>query len=98
MLFIVKLTDKPGALATRQQYLSDHRAWLAANSAHIRVTGALRHDPDGQPFGGLWIVEADTKAFVEQLLTADPFWIHGLRESRDVWAWSRGFPESKISL
>jgi hypothetical protein len=34
-------------------------------------------NPDGQPSGGLWIVDAENKAFVEQLLTGDPFWIQG---------------------
>ncbi len=98
MLFIVRLTDRADRLALRQQYVADHRKWLAANAAHIRVTGALRHDADGQPFGGLWIVEAESKAFVEDLITGDPFWIQGLRESREVWHWSRGFPENKIAL
>lgn len=98
MLFIVRLTDRADRLAVRQQFLPDHRSWLAANSTHILVTGALRHDPDGQPFGGLWIVQAESKAFVEELLTRDPFWVQGLRESREVWHWSRGFPENNISL
>ncbi len=98
MLFIVKLADKPGSTALREQYLADHRAWLAANLAHIRITGALRTDPAGAPVGGLWIVEAETKAQVEALLVEDPFWKQGLRAGVDVWHWSRGFPENTVTL
>jgi len=94
MLFIVKLADKPGSLAIRQQYLDDHKAWLAAHASQVIVSGALRHDPEGQPFGGLWIVEAGDKPTVEKLIETDPFWIQGLRASRDIWHWSR--PDLKL--
>jgi uncharacterized protein YciI len=94
MLFIVKLIDKPNSLGIRQQYLEDHKAWLAAHASQVIVSGALRHDPDGQPFGGLWIVEADGKSAVEQLLETDPFWKQGLRASREIWHWSR--PDLKL--
>lgn len=94
MLFIVKLTDKVGALEIRQKHLEDHRRWLAAHAAQVIVSGALRETPDGQPFGGLWIVEADSKPTVEKLIETDPFWVNGLRATCEIWHWSR--PDLKL--
>jgi uncharacterized protein len=94
MLFIVKLMDKVGALEIRQKHLEDHRRWLTANASRVIVSGALRQDPEGQPFGGLWIVEADSKDTVEKLMETDPFWINGLRATREIWHWSR--PDLKL--
>jgi uncharacterized protein len=73
------------------------RGWPLTD-AHIRITGALRSEPAGAPLGGLWIVEAGSKAEVEALLVGDPFWKQGLRASVDVWHWSRGFPENPVTL
>jgi uncharacterized protein len=96
MLFAVNFVDRADRLAVRQQYLPDHLRWLDTNREHVLVAGSLRQDPGAAPIGGLWIVEAPSQAYLEALLESDPFWIHGLRESRTILHWSKAFPDRKV--
>jgi uncharacterized protein len=92
MLFVVILTDRPGAAAIRPQWLVAHLEWLR-NQTAIRQAGSIRESPDANPIGGCWIVEAPDQAAVTALLDTDPFWIHGLRESVRILQWTVVFPE-----
>ena len=41
------------------------------------------------PKGGVWVVEAPTKAAVLELMQSDPFYICGLRQGAEVLHWSK---------
>jgi uncharacterized protein YciI len=93
MLFIVQFTDKPEGLPLRSQLLPAHLEWLETNRDSVLVAGSLRHQPEAAPVGGCWVVEAGAKADVEALVRTDPFWIGGLRDSCQVFHWSKAFPD-----
>jgi uncharacterized protein len=96
MLFVVRFTDDPQRLSTRKQFLPDHLEWLEAHKKNVLVPGSLRPEPDAAPTGACWIVEAQDKNEVEHLLQSDPFWVHGLRKSREILHWYKAFPERRV--
>lgn len=89
MLFAVLFTDKPGQGALRTQHLQAHIDWVADHQDTVLVAGSLRHEPQDVPRGGLWIVEAESKQAVHDLMVTDPFWTCGLRQSVEVLHWSK---------
>lgn len=98
MLFVVRLNDRPDALPTRQQYFDAHLEWLKKNQDTILVAGSVRREPDAEPVGGCWIVEAPDKTAVKDLLTSDPFWTHGVRGKAEILHWSKAFPERRAQI
>ena len=96
MLFAVRFHDKPDRALVRQQQLQAHVDWLAQHRDVILVGGSLRRQPGENPVGGLWLVEANSKAQIEQLFESDPFWTHGLREGYEILLWSKALPEKVL--
>lgn len=95
MLFAVLFTDKPGHGALRAEQLGAHIRWVADHQSAVLVAGSLRDDPQDTPRGGLWIVEAASKAAVLELMRTDPFYVCGLRLSVEVLYWSKALPDHK---
>ena len=89
MLFAVIFTDKPGHGALRIEHLQAHIDWVDTNKNVVLVAGSLRSDPEATPQGGLWIVETESKASVLNMMTTDPFYTCGLRQSWEVLHWSK---------
>ena len=83
MLFYIQYTDKPDSLAIRERWYSEHVKWLKAHG-EILVAGGFRPAPDAPPKGSIWIVQAEDRAALERLIDTDPFWVHGLRGTRDI--------------
>lgn len=98
MLFIVRISDKAGSQSIRQKFLPDHLEWLDEYQSVVLVAGSLRTEPDSDPSGACWVVEADNRSEVESLLQSDPFWREGLREAYEILHWSKAFPERKIPV
>lgn len=88
MLFVVQFedvyADQPERLPERAAHMADHLAFLAAHSDLVVAAGALRPSINGQPEGGIWILNAESKAAAEAFYKDDPFWKAGLRESVKV--------------
>ncbi|MEJ8840455.1 YciI family protein [Ramlibacter sp. AN1133] len=95
MLFAVIFTDKLGHGQLRAQYLEAHVRWVAQHQDSVLVAGSLRAHPEDVPKGGLWIVEAPSKAAVQELMTSDPFYTCGLRRNVEVLHWSKAL-ERKV--
>ena len=93
VLYAVRFHDRADRLATRERCLAAHIAWLAERRDRVLVAGSLRTAPGTPPVGGLWIVEADSRAEVEALYATDPFWTEGLRERVEIHFWSKALPE-----
>jgi len=93
MLFAVQFVDRQDRYAVREQHLQAHCAWLDRHRDVVLVGGSLRNAPADQPVGGLWIVEAESRAAIAALIQTDPFWMHGLRERFEIYHWSKAFPE-----
>ena len=98
MLFAVRFTDKPDRIDVREQFLQAHIDWLEAHRSTILVGGSLRENPDDQPIGGLWIVEAASRMAIEELILSDPFWQQGLRQKYEILHWSKAFADRKVSV
>ncbi|SDG20296.1 YciI family protein [Pelagibacterium luteolum] len=99
MRWAALFTDKvEGAGDIRAAHTEAHQAYLRKYKGQIVLAGAMRPEPGGAPKGGLWIFEADTKAEVEKIIAEDPFQIHGLRATTDVYAWGTapGFEDMEI--
>ena len=95
MLFIVQFedvyADQPQRLPEREAHMADHLAFLAERSGQVVAAGALRPSGDGLPTGGIWIIQAESKAAVEMLYEDDPFWKAGLRKSVRVSHWAKAY-------
>lgn len=95
MLFAVLFQDNPGRGELRSVHLAAHIEWVARHPDLILVAGSLRSEPEDVPRGGLWVVEAASKADVCALIKSDPFSACGLRESFEVLHWSKAIPGRK---
>lgn len=98
MLYAVRLFDRPDRIAVRREFSKAHVAWLDSNSERILIGGSLREAPGATPIGGLWLVEANSKAEVEAIVFTDPFWTNGLRERYEIYFWSKAFPDRKVAV
>ncbi|MGD9842646.1 MAG: YciI family protein [Steroidobacteraceae bacterium] len=98
MLFIARFHDKPGIAERRAELLQEHFSWLAANSDRVLLAGAVRTDVDGDSLGGLWIIEADSKADVESVYQGDPFFANGLRDRVEILAYFKANPERMATI
>lgn len=98
MLYAVRFHDRPDRLPVRRQHLQAHIDWLDEHKDAVLVAGSLRHEPDEEPVGGLWLVEAACKAEVESLLLTDPFHVHGLRQSHEILCWTKAFPGRRVPI
>ena len=95
MLFAVIFKDKHNSGELRKSHLAAHIAWLDLHQSMVRVGGSLRSELDQTPVGGLWIVETESKKAIYDLLETDPFWMVGLRQSVEVFHWSKAFEDRK---
>jgi len=89
VLFAVIFTDKPGHGELRAMHLQAHIAWVDEHKDKVLVAGSLRHEPTDIPKGGLWVVEAESKEAVFELMKTDPFYTSGLRQGIEVLHWSK---------
>lgn len=96
MLFVARFTDKPDIAERRAELLQDHFDWIEANGEKVLLAGSLRTDVGGASLGGLWIIEANSKAEAEQVFQTDPFFAQGLRAKVEVFHYVKAHPE-KVS-
>lgn len=97
MLHIVRFTDKPDSQAIRETHLQAHLDWIAQNRSWLLLAGSMREAPEQAALGGLWIVDAASKAEVLEKMNADPFWVNGLRQSAEVFFWAMASEDMKIA-
>jgi uncharacterized protein YciI len=98
MLFVARFTDKPGIAERRSELLQEHFDWLAANSDRVLLAGSLRSDVGGDSLGGLWVIEADSKAGAEAVYQTDPFFANGLRAKVEVFHYVKALPERTATI
>ena len=98
MLFAVMFEDEPAqAEDLRRKHLPDHLQFLEKNRERLIAAGPLLSAAD-ETQGGLWLVEADDREEVEQLVREDPFWPTGLRKSVRIAQWKKVFAEGRRQI
>ena len=98
MLFVARFTDKHGIAERRAELLQAHFDWLDANRDRVRLAGSLREDVGGDSLGGLWIIEADSKADAEAVYQTDPFFANGLRASVELYHYVKANADRAVTL
>ena len=99
MLYAIRFHDVADGLPIRQAHMDAHMAWLAEQGPAIVAAGPLRvGGPDTTPVGALWLVQADSEAAARAMVESDPFSLHGLRKSIEVYGWSKGYPSTPTTL
>jgi hypothetical protein len=98
MLFVARFTDKPDIAERRAELLQQHFDWLEANDDKVLIAGSVRTDVGGDSLGGLWIIEANSKAEAEQVYQTDPFFANGLRASVEVFHYVKAHPEKTSTI
>lgn len=89
MKFIILFEDAPDAdTDIRKTFMAHHLDFLERHADTIEAAGPLA-DTDRQGRDGLWIVDADSKRDVHQLVHEDPFWPTGLRKSYSIIEWNQ---------
>jgi uncharacterized protein len=93
MLYAVLFTDNAAHAEARRRLMPAHLDFLERNRDRIRAAGPLGDTADGNPAGGLWLVEAEDAEAVAKLCREDPFWPTGLRQSIRILQWTQVFAD-----
>jgi uncharacterized protein len=78
----------PDKLALRQTWLAQHQEHLRSGVIDIVQSGPLVK-ADGTPSGGLVIANVTSLDDLQRFSDADPFVIHGIYASVQIFAWAR---------
>ena len=93
MRFIILFEDNPDAdPSIRKTHMAAHLSFLEASADKVSAAGPLLK-PSGEAAGRLWLVRAETKDDVEQLIREDPFWSTGLRKSFTILNWNQVYAD-----
>jgi len=78
--YIILFEDNPNIdKDIRRKHMPQHLQFLQDNKQWIHAAGPLQ-DSDNHPAGGLWIVDADDEASVDQLIKNRPALVNGFTE------------------
>lgn len=96
--FCVHAYDQPGRLEDRKRLRDAHRARLRQHDhpVVVRIGGPLLGD-DGAMIGTMLVIEAETKAQVQDYLAGDPYVVEALFQSMSItgFNWGLGLPEAQ---
>lgn len=87
--WIAIFEDHRDRMHLRAQLFEAHVDYLSATRGSIRLAGAVRSDTDAPWIGGVWIISAGRREDAVDLCESDPFFVHGLRRSYQLFQWGR---------
>ena len=58
----------------------------------------MRTDVGGDSLGGLWIIEAESKADVESVYQGDPFFANGLRSKVEIFHYVKANADRPVTI
>ncbi|ADU35689.1 YciI family protein [Variovorax paradoxus] len=94
MPFAIIALDKPHAEALRAALKPAHLDYLTARQ-HMMLAGGALLDADGQPIGGLIVVDTDDLQTAQAFAREDPFNSGQLFASVEVMPWRQAFFDRK---
>ncbi len=93
---IFKDTEEMLGIRADKKLRDAHVAYARANRG-LLIGGGLKPDPEGDFCGAMWIVEAATRADVEELIKADPFFFPEFR-SFEIYTWGKILEDQTVTL
>jgi len=98
MRWVVIFKDTPEMLDIRaRKDLRDAHVAYAKAHPELLIGGGLKPE-QGKPFcGALWVVELETKADVESLIFADPFFFSEYR-TYEIFTWGKLLEDQQAIL
>jgi uncharacterized protein YciI len=98
MVFVLRLLDKPGSNALRDQVRPAHKAYLGKVAERIAFAGPLTHDDGTTMIGSLLAIDFDSRDAAHTWLADEPFTRAGLYAGTEIhafvnlWPQRAGFP------
>ena len=81
--------DNEEKAGKRAEFMKEHLIFLESKAEQISAAGPMKDAKTGLPAGGMWLVSAQSREEVTDLVTADPFWPAGLRKSFKILEWTK---------
>jgi len=91
MPYLIVTRDKPDHRHMRRKEKPGHVAFLERNKHLILAAGAMLEEGEEVGFGGVIILDVETRAEAEAFIAADPYSAAGLFQSVDIVRWRKGF-------
>lgn len=89
MRWVAIFDDNAGLESIRKEHSATHFDYLNAHRDKIIIAGGLRQAPGEWPFGGLWVLEVNSKDEAERLIEHDPYFQLGLRKGYRLLVWGK---------
>jgi uncharacterized protein len=98
MPFIIETWDKPHHQSVRQQARPEHLRYLEKIAPLLIACGAKLNDDGSDAGGGIYIVDLDSRAEAEALISADPFTTAALFEKVEIRRWRKAYVDGNCCL
>ena len=89
MRWVAIFDDNQTHDAVRKEHSAAHFDYLAANREKIVVAGGLRPAPGEWYYGGLWVLEVESREEAVRLIEQDPYFLLGLRQGYRLLVWGK---------
>lgn len=96
--WVVIFTDSPEMLEVRaKKSLRDAHVAYAKAHPELLIGGGLKPAPDQDFCGALWVVEANARSDIEELVKNDPFYVPEYR-SFEIFTWGKILEDQTVTL
>lgn len=95
MPYFIQTFDKEGTQELRAEHRRRHLDYLESTKAQLLACGAKLSETDGEPTGGLYLLDVDTYAEAKAYIEADPFSEVDLFREVSIEPWRKAFLDGK---
>jgi uncharacterized protein YciI len=89
MPFLIDTYDKPDSQDLRRELSDAHMDFLDSHKHLLLACGAKRSDDGKRAFGGIYLVDVETRAEAAAFIAGDPFSAADLFERVVILRWSK---------
>jgi uncharacterized protein YciI len=98
MAYLIETFDKPGALPLRLAVRDKPLAYLEENKESLISCGAKLDDDGENAYGGLYLVDFETRTQAEDFIAADPYFQANLFREVRLIRWRKAYLDGKNFL
>lgn len=98
MPYMIETFDEPSNSHVRRDYYEAHLFFLDSHSDVLLACGAKLSDQGDRPHGGLYVVDVEDRAAAWELISHDPFFIHGLFREVRLTRWRKAYLDGACYL